>query len=359
MFAWRFMAQAEMRLSGRNSHMSFFRIVLTALLAVVLSATAVQAKRDEIRIVGSSTVYPFSSYVAEKFGASTEYPTPIVESTGSGGGLKLFCAGDDFDTPDITNASRAIKLSEFDNCKANGVDGIIEVAFGFDGIAFAQKIHQQPFAISLHDLAMAVVAEVPRAGTMIPNPYTNWNQINPDLPDRDIIIYGPPSTSGTRDAFAELVLEPVTKEIAGYNGAYTRIRGDDVYVPSGENDEIIVERLADNPVAFGIFGYSFLEENIDRLQGAVVAGVEPTMETISSGEYPLSRKLFFYVKTAHIEPVPGVADYVDMFLSDMMAGQEGLLIDIGLVPLPEDALETQRGSWESREPLTRGQVKDY
>jgi phosphate transport system substrate-binding protein len=326
--------------------------ILAAAVVCLMTAGTAQA-RDQIRIVGSSTVYPFSSYVAEEFGATTDHPTPVVESTGSGGGMKLFCAGVDPETPDITNASRRMKVSEYERCQENNVKDVIELTIGYDGIAFAQNVDNKPINLTLEQITMAVAAEVPQDGKLVKNPYTKWNEIDSSLPEREIIIYGPPTTSGTRDAFEELVMEAATEEIKAYDGAYTKIRQDGVYVPSGENDNLIVQRLAKNEDAFGIFGYSFLAENTDRIQGASIEDVEPKPEKISSGDYPISRSLFFYVKKDHITEIAGIKEYVNMFLSEKMIGPKGLLKRIGLIPLPEKMRTQQRETWDNRATLSK------
>jgi len=315
--------------------------------SVVMCVTTAQAA-EQIRIVGSSTVYPFSSYVAEELGATTDYRTPVVESTGSGGGFKLFCAGIGANTPDITNASRRMKPSELKMCHDNDVKQITENVVGYDGIVFAQSKQADAINLSREQVTLAVAAKVPHNGKMVDNPYTNWNQIDSSLPDRTILIYGPPTSSGTRDAFEELVMEHGSENIDGYGEAYATIRQDGKYVPSGENDNLIVQKLAQNPDAFGIFGYSYLEENRDKIQGATIDGVEPKRELISSGEYPVSRSLFFYTKNAHVDEVDGMADYVDLFLSAQMVGNRGYLKRLGLIPLPEAELKDQRQQWETR-----------
>jgi len=326
-------------------------------VAMVVLASSFASARDQIRIVGSSTVYPFASYVAEEFGATTKYPTPVIESTGSGGGHKLTWVGDGIDTPDITNSSRRIKVSEFQRAMENGVDGIIEVVIGYDGIVLANNNKAERLELSLKDILLAVAAEVPQNGKLVKNPYKYWDEINSELPHNEILIYGPPTSSGTRDAFEDLVMEAASEEIAAYGGEYTKIRQDGVYVPAGENDNLIVQRLTKNPNAVGIFGYSFLEENADRLQGAVVDGYEPTPENISSGKYPVSRSLFFYVKKAHIGKVPGIDAYVDLFLSEKMIGEYGYLKNIGLIPLPKEKRKEVRQNWENRKELKLSDLK--
>ncbi len=311
-------------------------IVLTAI--ILIGAGAVSAA-DQIRIVGSSTVYPFSSYVAEEFGKTTRFQTPVVESTGSGGGHKLFGAGVNPDTPDITNSSRKMKESEFKRAKENGITNITEAVIGYDGIAIAQNTDNDPMDLTLEEITLAVAAEVPDpegSGKLVKNPYTHWNQISDRLPKREIKIYGPPTTSGTRDAFEELAMEAASEKMKGYEEEYTKIREDGVWIDAGENDNLIVQKLSKDKDAFGIFGYSFLDENRDKIQGATISGVDPKSDTISSGEYPLSRSLFFYIKNDHVDEVPGLMEFVSLFMSDKMIGPDGALKSIGLVPLPED-----------------------
>jgi phosphate transport system substrate-binding protein len=319
-----------------------------ALLAAVAGPAA--ADRSQIRVVGSSTVYPFSSYVAEEFGATTGNPTPVVESTGSGGGMKLFCAGNGMDTPDITNSSRRMKTSEYKRCQDNGVTDITEFKIGFDGIVVAQAKGNKDINLSREQITLAVAAKVPQGGELVDNPYTRWNQIDSSLPDRKIEIYGPPTTSGTRDAFEELTMEAVTEDM-GYGGEYTDIRSDGAYVDSGENDNLIVQKITQNKDAFGIFGYSFLEENRNKVKAATVDGVVARPDTISSGEYPVSRSMFFYTKNTHFDRVPGMEDYVRMFISERMIGPRGLLKDLGLIALPDAERDDIRARLESRAKL--------
>ncbi len=335
------------------------RVLYCALaLAMVLTiGLGTASARDQIRIVGSSTVFPFASYVAEEFGATTDYPTPVIESTGSGGGMKLFSQGVGLDTPDISNASRQVKVSEFKRCQDNGVEDIVQVVIGYDGIAIAHNIDNPELALTREELTLAVAAEVPQDGKLVKNPYTHWDQINEDLPNREILVYGPPTSSGTRDAFEELVMEAASEDIDGYGGEYTKIRQDGVYVPAGENDNLIVQKLDKNTEALGIFGYSFLEENSDRIQGALIDGVAPKPAAISSGEYPVSRSLFFYVKKAHLGEVDGMEEYVDLFLSEKMIGDMGYLKGIGLIPLPKEEREAQRANWENRNNLQLSDIQ--
>ena len=323
-------------------------LAIAGIATVALTGVAVaQDTRDTIRIVGSSTVFPFSTAVAEQFGQTSNFPTPVVESTGSGGGLKLFCSGVGVEHPDITNASRRIKESEVALCAENGVAEITEVMIGFDGIVLGNARQSDRLSIDVPSLWMALAAEVPdENGNIIANPYTHWNEIDPDLPNVAIRVMGPPPTSGTRDAFVELVMEEgcehfeaVTKIEASDEGRYEQIcasiREDGVFVEAGENDNLIVQKLEADPEAFGIFGFSFLDQNIDKIQGSLINGAEPTFDNIADGAYPVSRSLFFYVKNAHVGVVPGIQEFVTEFTSEDAWGTFGYLTDKGLIPLPD------------------------
>ncbi|MFP3344045.1 substrate-binding domain-containing protein [Halomonas sp. SIMBA_159] len=330
----------------------------TVIAAAVMSVAGVAQARDQIRIVGSSTVYPFASYVTEEFGALTNYPTPVIESTGSGGGIRLFCNGVGEGTPDITNASRRMKLSELERCEENGVTDVTEAKIGSDGIVLGLSVSNEPIDLSLEQIFLAVAAQVPVDGELVDNPYTNWSDIDASLPDRAISIYGPPSTSGTRDAFEELVMEAASAEMDIYGEeGYTDIRTDGVYIDAGENDNLIVQRLAEDTGAFGIFGYSFLEENPDTIMGATIGGVEPEVEAISSGEYPVARSLWFYVKNQHADEVTPMYDYANMFMEDQMIGSDGYLVDIGLIPLPEAEREQARQKVADRVKLVAADLE--
>jgi phosphate transport system substrate-binding protein len=345
------------------------RILSAALaLSAVLFAGSAQAQgRDQIRIVGSSTVYPFSIAVAEQFGRSGGFKTPFVESTGSGGGLKLFCSGVGLDHPDITNSSRRIKVSEIETCSKNGVKDIVEVKIGFDGIVLASSKKSEPMKLTLEQLFLALAKEVPVDGKLAANPHEMWSDIDPSLPKRKIEVLGPPPTSGTRDAFVELAMEGGAKRLPllsalkekddkAFTAVAHAIREDGVYVEAGENDNLIVQKLDANPSAFGIFGYSFLDQNSDQLQGSVVNGVKPTFEEIASGNYSVARSLYFYVKKAHVGVVPGVAEYVKEFTSDRAAGDEGYLADKGLIPLPDEDRKAVRAAATSMQPLKLADV---
>jgi phosphate transport system substrate-binding protein len=317
-------------------------LALTAATLVVAGAASAQS-RDQIRIVGSSTVFPFSTAVAEQFGRTTDFPTPVVESTGSGGGIKLFCAGVGTEHPDITNASRRMKLSEFETCQQNGVTDIVESVVGFDGIVVANSKSGPEFALTREQLVTALAEQGPKP--------TMWNEVDPSLPAIKIEVLGPPPSSGTRDAFEELVMAEGC-EGAGIECEGIELRTDGAYIEAGENDNLIVSKLEANPNALGIFGFSFLDQNSDKIKGASIDGVEPTFEAIADGEYPVSRSLYFYIKKAHIGVVPGIAEYAAEFSSDAAAGEDGYLVDKGLIPLPEDAFEANASRISSLTSMT-------
>ncbi|HER63573.1 MAG TPA: PstS family phosphate ABC transporter substrate-binding protein [Desulfobacteraceae bacterium] len=323
---------------------------VAASLMLFWGAAETVAARDYISIVGSSTVYPFSTTVAEQFGKTTKFKTPKVESTGSGGGLKLFCAGIGVSHPDITNASRRIKKSEYDMCRENGVNEIIEVKIGYDGIVIANAKSAERMKLSRKDIFLALAKNVPDpAGgeKLVSNPYKTWKDVNSSLPDIKIEVLGPPPTSGTRDAFVELAMEGGCKEFEWikamkksdknrYKETCHTVREDGSYIEAGENDNLIVQKLEANPDALGIFGFSFLDQNTDKVQGSLVDGQEPSFEAIAEGLYPVSRPLYFYVKKAHIGTIPGINEYLAEFASDKAWGEEGYLADKGLIPMPEE-----------------------
>ena len=315
----------------RKTETLLVKKILTIAAATLAVAGAASAQsRDQIRVVGSSTVFPFSTAVAEQFGRTTDFATPVVESTGSGGGIKLFCSGVGTQHPDITNASRRMKLSEFETCNENGVTDIVESIVGFDGIVVANAKSGPDFAVTREQLVIALAENGPKP--------VMWNEVDPSLPATKIEILGPPPSSGTRDAFEELVMEEGC-EGAGIDCDEVSVREDGVYVEAGENDNLIVSKLEANPNALGIFGFSFLDQNSDVIKGADVDGVEPTFENIADGAYPVSRSLFFYIKKAHVGVVPGIAEYAAEFSSDAAAGEDGYLVDKGLIPLPEAEFE--------------------
>ena len=337
------------------------KTLLAGLLAGVAVAGAAEA-RDRIRIVGSSTVFPFSTAVAERFGKTTSFKTPIVEATGSGGGLKLFCTGIGEGHPDIANASRRIKAKEVATCAENGIAGVVEVKVGYDGIVLANSRATDRMSLTLKDVFLALAQEVPDgacesadACPMKANPNKTWKDVNPDLPDVRIEVIGPPATSGTRDAFVELAMEGGCKTFAGIEAmkkadknAYRKvchtIREDGVYIEAGENDNLVVQKLTTNPRALGIFGFSFLDQNDDKLQGSTVNGVAPEFEEIADGSYPVSRALFFYVKKAHVGEVPGIAGFIAEFTNEATWGPDGYLSDKGLIPMSDAEREEWRAA---------------
>ena len=328
--------------------MAIQKLTLVATL-VVASMQTMAAGRDTINVVGSSTVYPFTTVVAERFGKLTSFKTPKVESTGTGGGMKLFCTGLGIKTPDVVNASRRMKKSEFDMCRSNGVTSITEVLMGYDGIVVANAKNAKPMAFTLRDLFLALAKEVPNpdgSETLVANPYQLWSDINPDLPASPIEVMGPPPTSGTRDAFSELILEGGCKTFdwlkaikeknnRKFKAICHSVREDHKYVEVGENDNLIVQKLKANPKSLGISGFSFLDQNTDKIQGSLIEGVAPEFESVANGSYSVSRPLYFYVKNGHVGRVPGIRAFLAEFTSEAAMGDEGYLSDKGLIPLPE------------------------
>ena len=325
-------------------------VVVSVAATFVISATALaQSGRDYVYVVGSSTVYPFATVVAERFGRGSDFKTPKIESTGSGGGLKLFCDGVGVDYPDVANSSRAIKASEIASCAANGVTDIIEVKIGYDGIVLANAIDAPQMQLSRKDIFLALAKEVPGGsdGELIANPYRTWQDVNAELPAIRIEVLGPPPTSGTRDAFVELAMEGGCKGVPWiaalsktdkdrFKSVCHTVREDGVFVEAGENDNLIVQKLQANPNAFGIFGFSFLDQNMEKVKGSLIDGVEPTFEAIADGDYPVSRPLYFYVKKAHVEVIPGLKGYLREFSSERAWGEDGYLSERGLIPMPDD-----------------------
>lgn len=321
-----------------------------AVTAVGMTMTANAAARDHISIVGSSTVYPFATTVAERLGRSTSFKAPKVESTGTGGGMKLFCSGVGVQYPDITNASRAIKDSEKALCAENGVKDIVQVRIGYDGIVIANSVHAKRMELSRKDLFLALAKEVPNpkgGESLIPNPYKTWKDVNPVLPASKIEVLGPPPTSGTRDAFVEMAMEGGCKTFSWikalkksdkskYKAICHELREDGAYIEAGENDNLIVQKLDSNPAALGIFGFSFLDQNSDKVQGSIIDGAEPTFDTIADGSYPISRPLFFYVKKAHVGVVPGIKEFLAEFTSEKAWGDDGYLAEKGMIPMAKE-----------------------
>ena len=362
--------------------------LLSVALALTFAGVAgMVSARDYISIVGSSTVYPFATVVAEQFGKSTKFKTPKIESTGSGGGLKLFCAGVGIEHPDITNASRRIKKSEVELCAKHGVKEISEVKIGYDGIALANSKKSIQFEVTRKDIFLALAKQVPGPdGKLIDNPYKTWKEVNPSLPNMKIEVLGPPPTSGTRDAFAELAMEAGAKKFADlkklrgskdaaeikslmaklgipesafnkkgkkvFQAVAHAVREDGAYIEAGENDNLIVQKLEANPNALGIFGFSFLDQNSDKVQSSKIEGVAAEFETIADGSYPVSRPLYFYVKKAHVGTIPGMAEYLAYFTSDKTWGEEGYLSDKGLIPMPEQERAAFKADAKSLKPLT-------
>ena len=327
-----------------------FKKTFTALaVAGVFVAGAAEA-RDQMRIVGSSTVFPFSTAVAEQFGKTAGFKTPVVESTGSGGGLKLFCAGVGDEHADMTNSSSGIKQSQVDDCVKNGVTDITAIKIGYDGIVIANAKAAKRMEITRQELWLALAKDVVKGGKIVANPYHNWNEINPSLPAIKIEVMGPPPTSGTRDAFVELVMDkgcakfPEVEALdkKAQKAVCATMREDGPFIEAGENDNLIVQKLDANHNAFGIFGYSFLDQNGDKLQGSIVEGKEPTFENIAASKYSVSRPLWFYVKKAHVGKVPGMKEYIAEFTSEKAWGEEGYLAEKGLIPMPKAEREKFR-----------------
>lgn len=329
-------------------------VALLALGACGDSGGSSGGARAGIWAAGSSTVFPFATRVAENFQRTTNGAAPRVESLGTGGGIQAFCQGVGPNTPDIANASRRMKASEFELCRANGVTDIVEIKIGFDGLVIATARTAPDYGFEGDDLYLALAKQVPGPnGTFIANPNTTWNQVNPGLPATRIQVYGPPPTSGTRDSWLELAMAPSAKTIPALAAlaesdedrfetlAHT-LREDNAWVDSGENDNAIVQTLTRTPGSTGVFGYSFLEQNNETVKAHSVNGVMPTLETIASGQYPISRSMFIYVKKQHVGVTPGLEQFVMEFMSEAAAGRGGYLQDRGLVPLPADQLAAQR-----------------
>ena len=322
-----------------------------SILAAASLSTAVNAAgRDTINIVGSSTVYPFTTVVAERFGKASGMKTPKVESTGTGGGMKLFCAGMALDTPDFTNASRRMKKSEQEKCAENGVKDVVEMPVGYDGLTVAHAKGNAPMSLTREQIYLALAKQIPAKNgeeKLIDNPNKLWSDIDKALPAVKIEVIGPPPSSGTRDSFVELVIEHSCKEYAwlgnlekidkdDYAKKCKSIREDGAFVEAGENDNLIVQKLSTNKNAFGVFGYSFLEENLDKVQAVAIEGVRPDADTVASGDYKISRAMFVYMKKGHIDSVPGMHEFAKEYVSDASMGEDGYLVDKGLIPLPKE-----------------------
>ena len=333
-------------LTSRESFVKRTLATLAATVALIGVAGAAHA-RDQIKIVGSSTVYPFTTAVAESFGKAGTFPTPVVESTGTGGGFKAFCGGVGPDFPDVTNASRAIKKGEFEDCQKNGVKDIIELKVGFDGLVMANSKAGPDLVLTKDQVFRALAKEIVVDGKLSPNPNKTWKDVDGSLPDEKIEVLGPPPTSGTRDSFLELVMEKGAEanemlkamkkdDAKAFEKVWKSIREDGAYIDAGENDNLIVQKLESNPKAVGIFGFSFLEENTAKIKGVTMEGVAPSYETIASGDYKVARPLFVYVKKAHIGVIPGLAEFMAEYTSEKAMGEDGYLTGKGLVALPAD-----------------------
>jgi len=334
------------------------KLTVTLATASLIAASALTSQaadgRDYISIVGSSTVYPFSTAVAEQFGKTTKFKTPKIESTGTGGGFKLFCAGAGVDSPDITNASRKIKTTEMETCAKNGVTDIVEVKVGYDGIVLANSKKAPQMKLSRKDVFLALAKEVPSpegGDKLVANPYKTWKEVNASLPADKIEVLGPPPTSGTRDAFVEMVMDEGCAAFESikalkktdekkFKAVCGTVREDGAYIEAGENDNLIIQKLDANPKSFGIFGFSFLDQNTDKMQGSIVDGEAPKFETIADGKYPVSRPLYFYVKKAHVGVIPGINEYLAEFTSEKAWGDEGYLAEKGLIPSPKNERKT-------------------
>jgi len=315
--------------------------ILFAFTLLVVSHVANAQGRDQITAVGSSTVYPFTTTVAEQFGRAGKFKTPKVESTGTGGGIKLFCNGVGPQFPDVANASRAMKKGEFETCVKNGVSEIIEIKIGYDGLTIADAKSGAISSLTKKQVWLALAKQIPDAsGKLVNNPNKTWKDVDVSLPAIKIEVLGPPPTSGTRDSFHELFMEegcPFENKKQCH-----AIREDGAYIEAGENDNLIVQKLVSNKNALGIFGYSFLEENRDRVKALKIDGIAPSFETISSAKYTAARPLFVYIKKAHIGVIPGLKEFAEEYVSNKAIGEEGYLSDRGLVSLDSSELAQVR-----------------
>jgi phosphate transport system substrate-binding protein len=348
--------------------MQKFTLTLAAASLLVAAATSASAAdgRDYISMVGSSTVYPFSTAVAEQFGKTTKFKTPKIESTGTGGGMKLFCSGVGVDTPDLTNASRRMKKSEMETCQKNGVNEVTEIKVGYDGIVVANSKKAKAMQLTREELFLALAKEVPSpegGDKLVANPYKTWKDINKNLPADKIEVLGPPPTCGTRDAFVELVMDEgcaafdaikALKETdkKKFKSVCQTVREDGAYIEAGENDNLIVQKLEANPKSLGIFGFSFLDQNADKIQGATIDGQEPTFDNIAAGKYVVSRPLYIYAKNAHVGIIPGIKEYLAEYTSDRAWGENGYLADKGLIPAPKEERQKFADIAKNMTPVT-------
>jgi len=339
--------------------MKKFFLTASAATIVLATATGFASARDQVQVAGSSTVLPYAKIVAERFGETfSNFKTPVVESGGSGAGIKEFCKGAGENTIDIANSSRAMKDSEVESCKANGVTDIQEVKFGYDGIVFATDAAGPDWALTPEDVYKALAARIVVDGKLVDNPNTKWNQVNPALPDWDIAAYIPGEKHGTREVFEEKLLIAGCKALGGVDAAKAEgvddkaadasckaVRKDGKAVDIDGDYTETLARIDSNKTGVGVFGLSFYENNADKLKVATVGGVTPSVETVASGEYPVSRPLFFYVKKAHLGAVPGLKEYVEFFLDEQMIGPDGPLAEYGLVPAPDAERQDQRDAF--------------
>ena len=329
------------------------------LIAIAIALPATATAREQIRAVGSTTVFPFVAAAGEQFGREGQFRTPIVEATGTGGGFKTFCSGVGAEFPDIADASRPIKPAETALCKKNGVDRIAELKIGYDGIVIANARSSPDFKLTRADVFLALARDVPRGGKLVPNPYKTWREIRPALPDQPIVVYGSPPTSGTRDAFVELVMLPGCKQFPAYKSAYPNeedfkhacsyMREDGALIEAGENGNLIIQKLLHNEAALGIFGYSYLEQNASRVKAGAIEGIAPNAATITSGRYTLARSLYVYVKRAHLTRIPGLKPFVERITSDAATGADGYLTLRGLLPLPQAEHDAVKRAAEAME----------
>lgn len=327
-------------------------VFLTISLSVQNAVAAIVNSRDYITMVGSSTVYPFATIIAEEFGAEDKFKIPTVESIGTGGGFKLFCLGLGYEYPDFADASRRIESGELEKCRKNGVKELIEIKIGYDGIVLANSIDGMKYDLSKEEIFLALAKQVPQNGKLVDNFYQRWSQINPKLPNSKILIYGMPPTSGTRDSFVEMVMNEVCDHKKEYIAAYDNfairskkckiIRGDDKFIEVGENPNLIIQKLKNNQNALGIFGFSYLAQNRNVIKPVTINGVSPSFETIASNSYKLSRPLFIYAKKQHINMIPGMKEMILAIISKDNIGKDGYLLEKGLVPLTDKELASVR-----------------
>lgn len=339
-------------------------LLFMAAVATLGVSSPAFAARDYVWGAGSSTVFPFATRVAENYSKKTGRKAPKIESLGTGGGIKLFCSGSGEAFPDIAAASRPMKRSEYDACQSKGVKDIVEITIGFDGIVIATAKNGGNYNFKTQHLYLGLAANVLRYGSYVKNPYKNWDDIAAGLPSNRILVYGPPPSSGTRDAFVELAIEagarkyPANEALRASNEKTFKqkvdvLREDGAWVDAGENDNAIVGTLTKTPNSIGVFGYSFLGENADKIKGASINGVKPTEATISNGTYPLSRSMYIYVKKSMIGITPGLQEYVEEFVSDSATGKGGYLQGRGLIPLPANRHQSQKDAASKMTPMTR------